>query len=388
MARLLPGLGLTAGATAALLAVAPALARTAPSLSPLVLALLVGALVGSVVGVRSRRGPGAVAQRRGAARLLTAARPGTDWAARHLLRAGVVLLGLQLAVGDVVGLGWRGLAVVAVTVATTFAATLALGRRLGVDRDTTLLVATGFSICGAAAISAMTGVVDRTPRRVRGGARIPSPGAGPARPPEGGSGWRSQDTPADAVATALALVALFGTAAVVVLPWLAGLLDLTAAQAGLWIGASVQEVAQVVAAAGTVAGTAALATATVAKLARVALLAPLVAGAGAVRGRRSAPTAPAPGSGRLRRGGPPPVPGFVLGFLAAVALRSLGVLPPGVLDAAAQVTTTLFVAAMFALGLGVDVPRLARTARRPLALGAGSAVVLTGTSLVAVLALT
>jgi uncharacterized membrane protein YadS len=143
-----------------------------------------------------------------------------------------------------------------------------------------------------------------------------------------------------------------------------------------------------VAAAGTVAGTAALATATVAKLARVALLAPLVAGAGAVRAGRRAPTTPAPSGGGRLRGGPPPVPGFVLGFLAAVALRSLGVLPPGVLDIAAQVTTTLFVAAMFALGLGVDVPRLARTARRPLVLGAGSAVVVTGTSLLAVLALT
>lgn len=63
-------------------------------------------------------------------------------------------------------------------------------------------------------------------------------------------------------------------------------------------------------------------------------------------------------------------------------------LPAGVLDVAAHVTTALFVAAMFALGLGVDVPRLVRTGRRPLVLGLCSALVVTGTSLVAVLALT
>ncbi|PFG43813.1 putative integral membrane protein (TIGR00698 family) [Isoptericola jiangsuensis] len=375
MARPLPGLALTAAATAALLAAAPALARTAPSLSPLVLALLLGALAGSLLGAGSRRavhGRGTAGP--AAARVLAATRPGTDWAARHLLRAGVVLLGLQLAVGDVLGLGWRGLLVVAVTVATTFTATLALGRRLGVDRDTSLLVATGFSICGAAAISAMTGVVDRTPRAARAHAD--------------GTTEPEHDT-ATAVATALALVALCGTAAVVVLPWLAGVLGLTPEQAGLWIGASVQEVAQVVAAAGTVAGTAALATATVAKLARVVLLAPLVAAVGSARGRRAALAAPDPGAGPRPRGGrPAAVPGFVVGFLGAVLLRSLGVLPAGVLDVAAHVTTALFVAAMFALGLGVDVPRLVRTGRRPLVLGLCSALVVTGTSLVAVLALT
>ncbi|WP_418276390.1 YeiH family protein [Isoptericola jiangsuensis] len=351
MTRLLPGLGLTAVAAAALLAAAPALTAAAPALSPLVLALLLGAGVGSVLGVASRRG---------APRPLETVTPGTTWAARHVLRAGVVLLGLQLSIGDVLDLGWRGLTVVATTVAVTFCGTLALGRWLRVPRETSLLVATGFSICGAAAVSAMSGVLDRTPGRTR------------------------DDDRSTAVAVALALVALYGTLAVLALPWLAHLLGLTPAQAGLWMGASVQEVAQVVAAAGTLAGTAALATATVAKLARVVLLAPLVTTVGAVRARRTAPTASAvPGTTR-----PPLVPGFVLGFLGAVAVRSLGILPPGVLAVAASASTALLVAAMFALGLGVDVPRLVRTGRRPLVLGAGSAVVVTGTSLSAVLLLT
>ncbi|HWV78173.1 MAG TPA: putative sulfate exporter family transporter [Isoptericola sp.] len=363
-----PGLALAAVATVALLGVSRLLAPlTNGALSPLVLALVAGAVLGSVLGRLLPRGARA-------ARFAERVGPGTDWTARTVLRAGVVLLGLQLSIPDVLALGWRGIAVVVITVTVTFAAVLGLGRLLRVPRATTLLVATGFSICGAAAVSAMTSVLERDPRT------------------DGGTGAARLR---DDVAAALALVTVYGTIAIFVLPPLAGALGLTDHQAGLWIGASVQEVAQVVAAAGTVSA-AALATATVTKLARVVLLAPLVAGAGALLSRRAALTA-APGDGvvpgtpedrptaRGRRA--PLVPGFVLGFLAAVLVRSTGLLPAVVTDTAQQLTTLLFVAAMFALGTGVDVPRLARTARRPLMLGALGTVVVTGIALTAVLLL-
>ena len=337
-----PGLALVALATAVVLGGA----RVVPAVSPLVVALALGAVVGSLVVGRVRR-PRAVAR-------VAALRPGVGWASSTVLRAGVVLLGLQLSVPEVLGLGWRGLVVVTTTLAATFAGTLALGRLLRVPRATALLVATGFSVCGAAAVSAMQGVVAR-------------PGRTPAQ-------VREDD---DAVATSLALVTVYGTLAIVALPWLAGLLRLDDAQTGLWIGASVQEVAQVVTAAGTVSA-AALATATVAKLARVALLAPMVTGAGVVAARSGAP------AGRSRVA---PVPWFVVGFLVAVALRSTGVVPVPVLDAAAALTTLAFVAAMFALGLGVDVPRLVRTGRRALVLGALSALLVTTAALVGVLLL-
>lgn len=339
---LLPGLGLSAAATAVLVATGGLL----PAVSPLVLALILGALAGSAAGTL-RPGP--------SGRAWAATQPGTAFTARTVLRAGVALLGLQLSVPQVLGLGVPGLLVVVVTVGATFAATLALGRRLGVSRDATLLVATGFAICGAAAVSAMAGVAERA----------------------GGRRADSSPDPRDDVAAALALVTVYGSLAVLVLPWLATHLGLTAAQAGLWVGASVQEVAQVVAAAGAVSPDA-LATATVAKLARVALLAPVVAVAGAVLARR----APALRDGRR----PAPVPWFVAGFLVAVVVRSTGLLPQGLLDAAQHATTLLLVAAMFAMGLGVDLPRLARTGRRVLVLGALGSVVVTGTALGALLA--
>ncbi len=350
---LAPGLLLAAVATVAVLAVA----RFAPTVSPLVLAILLGAVVGSVVGSWVRRRP-ALAPR------WAVFAPGTAVVARRVLRIGVVLLGLQLSVPDVLALGWRGLTVVVVTLAATFFAAQGIGRRLGVSREASLLFGPGFAVCGSAAVSSRSSVVERT----RSGAA------------------RDDADARDDVAAALALVTIFGTLAILVLPPAARWMGMTDAQAGLWIGACVQEVAQVVAAAGAVSA-AALATGTVAKLARVVLLAPLVAVTGAVlTGRRPAADAAArDGAPATRR--PAPVPLFVAGFLVAVAVRSFRLLPVGVLDVAHQTTTVLFVAAMFALGLGVDVPRLLRTGRRTLLLGAVTGALATAVALAGVLLL-
>lgn len=308
---------------AAVLAVAVAclvLAARVPAVSALLLAIAVG------VGARNLHLVPRVLE------------PGLAWSSKPLLRAGVVLLGLQLAVGDVLELGIGELAVLVVTVAVTFGATVAVGRRMGVGRPLRLLVATGFSICGAAAVAAMAPVAD------------------------------ADD---DDVATAIALVTLYGSGAIVLVPLLAGALGLTDRTAGLWAGLAVHEVAQVVAAAGAVSGVA-LAAAVVAKLARVVLLAPLVTGVSLVV-RRGAP----------RDGGrrPPVLPLFVVGFLVAVAVRSTGLLSDRFLTTTGVLTTVLLAAAMVGLGAQVHVRRLVRTGGRALGLGAVSTVVALGVSL-------
>src|SRR5699024_1987372 len=114
-------------------------------------------------------------------------RPGLRWVAKYLLRGGIILLGLRLALSDVVALGARGLAVVLVVVILTFIGTQLLGRWMGLSREASLLVSTGFSICGASAVAAVDGVTRN----------------------------REED-----VATAIALVTLCGSLAIVVLPLL------------------------------------------------------------------------------------------------------------------------------------------------------------------------
>ena len=264
-------------------------------------------------------------------RLLPAsARPGLDLAGKRLMRLGIVLLGLKLALGEVLALGWQTLLVVVAVVAATFFGTRWLGTRVGLPGDQALLIATGFSICGASAVAAMNGVTD---------------------------------SDEDDVVTAVALVTLCGSLAIVVLPLLHHPLGLTDLQFGRWAGASVHDVGQVVAVAQT-AGPAALAQAVVVKLMRVALLAPIVAATAVARRRRSG--APA---GAKR---PPIVPLFVLGFLAMVALRSTGVVPIRTVDNVESLDNLLLAAALFGLGSAVDVRKLVRTGGKALLVGLAS----------------
>ena len=258
------------------------------------------------------------------------ARPGLDLAGKRLMRLGIVLLGLKLALGEVLALGWQTLVVVVVVVAATFFGTRWLGIRVGLPGDQALLIATGFSICGASAVAAMNGVTD---------------------------------SDEDDVVTAVALVTLCGSLAILVLPLLHHPLGLTDVQFGRWAGASVHDVGQVVAVAQT-AGPAALAQAVVVKLMRVALLAPIVAATAVARRRRSG--APA---GAKR---PPIVPLFVLGFLAMVALRSTGVVPIRTVDNVESLDNLLLAAALFGLGSAVDVRKLVRTGGKALLVGLAS----------------
>ena len=149
------------------------------------------------------------------------------------------------------------------------------------------------------------------------------------------------------------------------LPPLRGPLGLDDEQFGAWVGASVHDVAQVVATSST-AGSVALATAIVVKLTRVMLLAPLIAGI-AVRHRRGERRRRWPAATR-----PPLVPPFIVAFVAMVALASLGVIPDRVLVRIDDLRTVLLGMALFALGTRVNVGRLRQIGARPLVLGLAS----------------
>ncbi|WP_344931365.1 putative sulfate exporter family transporter [Saccharopolyspora gregorii] len=119
-------------------------------------------------------------------------------------------------------------------------------------------------------------------------------------------------------------------------------------------------------AAASPAGAAAVSVAVVVKLSRVALLAPVVAVIGLVRRRGG--------------GGVPLLPLFVVGFLVAMGVRATGWVPAPVLGVAAQVSSVLLAAALFALGTAVRVSGLRRAGPRALLLGACSTVLVVGTA--------
>ncbi|MFJ6026724.1 YeiH family protein [Pseudarthrobacter sp. NPDC092424] len=327
----LPGLGFAAAAVAAAFLVHGLL----PALPAMTAAVVLGVLAANFPG--------------SAAWMAGRARRGLDFAGKHLMRAGIVLLGLKVSVMDVLGLGWLALVLIAAVVAAGFGGTYLISRLFRLPPETSLLVAAGFSICGASAIGAVAAV-----RRIR-----------------------HTDT-----VLPVALVTLCGTLAIGVLPLLVHPLGLSATVFGAWAGASVHDVGQVVATAQT-AGTAALGIAVVVKLTRVLLLAPVAAIAGAHHRFSTVPGAAAAGT-RL----PPVLPLFVVGFVAMVALRSTGWLPENWLAGGALAQDLLLAAALFGLGSAVRIRTLLLTGGRALlaalaswlliaALGLAAAVLIT-----------
>ncbi len=323
-AQILPGL-----CVCALLAAVGHALRLVPGLDllgPMILAVVLAILVRALFGLPAPLAAGAA------------------FAGRRLLRAAVILLGLQLTFADLASLGPGGLAVIAGSLAATFVLTLWLGRLFGVERGLAELIAAGTSVCGASAVAAAN-----TATR-----------AGEAD-----------------VAYAVACVTLFGTLAMLVYPLVPALAGLDAAGYGLFVGASVHEVAQV-AGAGFQHSAAAGEAAMVAKLARVLLLAPVVFVLAALARRRARRGATGQGDCAV------PVPWFVLGFLALAGLASLVDIPGPVTGHAAALTTTLLTLALAGMGLQTDLGALRARGMRPLLLAATASLFIGALSLLLV----
>ena len=309
---IMPGLLLTALITAAAFGL-----RELPDVgtfSPLILAIVIGMVFHNAIGTPSR------------------AKAGVTFALRKILRFAIILLGLQLTAAQIAEVGATGIAVIALTLIATFLFTTWLGGLLGVGKGLTQLIAAGTSICGASAVIATNTVTNA----------------------------HDED-----VAYAVACVTVFGSIAMFVYPLLPARLHLDPRAYGLWSGASIHEIAQVVAATyqdGQQAGE----FGTIAKLSRVAMLAPMVIALGLMASRNSRKAGVAHTSGRA------PMPWFVLGFVALVGVNSVVVVPPDVKSIIVTVTTILLTMALAAMGLETDIGKLRAKGLRPLMLGAAA----------------
>ena len=319
LVRIFPGTLLALAAAG----VSYGLGQLVPVLSPVIVAIILGIVVTNTV------------------RLPESFEPGIQFASKKLLRAGIVLLGLRLVLHDIVDLGLPLILVVICVVTGGIFGTILLGKLLKVPPRLTLLVACGFSICGAAAVAGAAGVTDPHDEH-------------------------EQDT-----VTAVALVVIFGTLMIPLMPFLSGVMGLDNETSGIWAGACTHEIAQVVAIGGILGGSA-LTVAVIVKLARVLLLAP-VAAVLSLRQRRiyraEAEGADAQGAAEQAKM-PPLVPLFILGFLAMVLLRSFVDLPSAVLSVGNALQTALLAAAMFGLGCGVKIRNLIGVGLRPFVLAA------------------
>ena len=305
VATRIPGLvfALLLGLAGIALATLPALARL--QLSALTVAIVLGMLAGNLVG----------------ARLPPSFAPGVGYAQRTLLRAGVVLYGLRISFQQIAAIGPGALMLDVAIVVSTLGLGVWIGRRwLGLDRDTALLTACGSAICGAAAVLATERMLKPEPSKV---------------------------------AIAVASVVLFGTLNIFLYPQLYPHLGLSPATFGVYAGATVHEVAQVVAV-GNAVGPAAADTAVIVKLTRVLLLVPFLFLLGGWQARQ----------GGTR--GAISVPWFALAFVGVCAINSLVTLPPLWRERLLDLDTLLLGTAMAALGLETRFARVRALGPKPL----------------------
>jgi uncharacterized integral membrane protein (TIGR00698 family) len=293
--------------------------------------------------------------------------PGIKFAIQRILRLGIILLGLRLSLQDVAATGVTALLLVTICITIALGLAYATGRLFKVPGRLAALIGVGTAICGNSAIIATAPVIE------------------------------AKD---EEVSFAVATITLFGLIAVVVFPIIGHLAGLSDRVFGLWAGTAVNDTSQVVAV-GAAYSSVALNFATIVKLTRNTLMAPLIVLFGIIyqRGQRQRMGNKAVEASRLQVS--KLVPGFVVGFLILSLVRTLGVAvgifpqsvaQPGGLVFAASFLTAVDELAKFAIlmalagvGLNTDLSSLRKIGLKPLIVGTCVAIVLAVISLVLIL---
>lgn len=253
---------------------------------------------------------------------------GIQLASKQVLRVGVALLGARITADAIAGLGLAPIVVVLVAVVSTILLGGFLAHRLGLSRQFGTLTAGATAICGASAALAISSVLPKHPRHER-----------------------------DTIFAVIGVTTL-STLAMVLYPLLTAVLGFDDVSAGLLFGGTIHDVAQVVGA-GYAVSQEAGDVATVTKLLRVALLVPTVLAVAFVyRAELRAE------GGRAKL----PVPGFLFGFIALVALNSLGLLPEVLRGGLQELSGWCLVTAIAALGMKTSLKALLQVGGRAVGL--------------------
>lgn len=239
--------------------------------------------------------------------------PGISFASRTILRLGVALLGVRISFEMVAALGWEVVALVVGVVAATIAFGMLVGRLFGFGPRFSFLSSGAVAICGASAAMAIAAILPKDDR--------------------------SQER----LVFTVVGVTVLSTVAMIIYPVITGMLGLSTETAGVFLGATIHDVAQVVGAGFSISEETGDIS-TVVKLMRVAMLAPVIFLAVLVI-RRSA-SQDAAGGER-----PPLIPGFVAAFFVLVLLNSLGVIPVAVSEVASDVSRWALLSAIAAVGI-------------------------------------
>ncbi len=265
--------------------------------------------------------------------------PGIKFSLQKLLRFAIVLLGIRLSFLEVVQIGAQSLAIIIACMAAALAVTYVGGRLLKLPGRLALLIGVGTAICGNSAIVATAPVVEA----------------------------KDED-----VSFAVATITLFGTLAVFLYPVIGLATGMSDRFFGTWAGTAVNDTSQVVAT-GFAFSAAAGQVATVVKLTRNALMAPIIVLIGVMWARSAARSASGLASKELKL--TKIFPYFVLGFGGMAVLNTLGVFPKPVVAQVNNLSSFLILMALAGVGLGTNLSQMRKTGLRPFYLGLFAAAV-------------
>lgn len=248
---------------------------------------------------------------------------------KKAMRIGIALLGMQITFTTFADIGLKGFVAILMIVIVTFTLTRWSAHRLGFSPGLSLLMAGGFSICGASAIAAI------------------------------GAARKSDK---NEISYAVGLVTLLGTLSIFIIPPITRLLSLQSTTSGAWIGAAVHDVGQVIATASVVGGTT-IKYAVITKLARVVLLAPLLLILSIQSrehlDRRTSLTARLTGF----------LPPFIASFLVLVVINNAVHFSPHVESVFSNISKFLLSMGLFSMAASVKIADLRKIGGRPLFFG-------------------
>jgi len=267
--------------------------------------------------------------------------PGIQFAASMVLRVGVALLGVRITLAQVTGLGWGTVVLVIVAVIATILAGIAAARVLSQPRIFGVLTGGAVAICGASAALAVSSVLPRHAHTDRD------------------------------LSFAVIGVTTLSTVAMIVYPILASTFGLDHRAAGIFLGGTIHDVAQVVGAGYSISKEAGD-TATIVKLLRVAMLLPVVFVISLITHLNS--------PDNVKRA--PLLPWFAVAFAVLVAVNSMGWIPPVLQTGASEVSRWCLVAAIAAIGMKTSLKDMAVMGWKPVALIVVETVFIAGLVLV------
>ncbi len=261
---------------------------------------------------------------------------GIEFTSRTVLRIGVALLGMRITLEQIAALGWKPAALVVISVVVTILVSMVAAKAMGFQRLFGMLTGGATAICGASAALALAASFPSHPQKERA-----------------------------TLFTVIGVSAL-STLAMIVYPMIANWLELNPRLAGVFLGATIHDVAQVVGA-GYSMSTETGDTATVVKLMRVAMLLPVIVCAAMIsRTQGVDPTGKRP----------PLLPWFAVGFLILACVNSTGWVVPAVQGLTNELSRWCLVIAISALGMKTRLKELAAVGIKPILLMVGETVFL------------